>query len=70
VSALAHYIVSARRVDSDGVSVRSTAEAWTVYCTLDEIGCRTVAKSVRERFHAEEVRVQISCGVFVAEVLS
>jgi len=69
----AHHAVVAKRVDSEGVTVRGTEDVFSVYCTLDAMGCRTVAKAVSARFgvdRAVRVRVEVSCGSFVAEVAS
>ena len=70
MSALAHHCVVARRVDSEGVTIHGTVQTWQEYCTLDEAGIRSVAKTARARFGADAVRVTLSCGEFDVDVLS
>jgi hypothetical protein len=73
VSAFAHHVVVLAVVDSDGVTVPGTADTFSVYCSLDEIGRRVVSKAVRDRLSIgkeRRVRVTLDRDRFAAEVAS
>jgi hypothetical protein len=60
MSAMAHHTVVALRCNADGTTRYGEGWQGDIYCTVDEIGRRTVEKELRKRFPDCEVVVALA----------